>query len=130
MSNNSNNTESKTEPKTQVPRMGWDGCNEELEFVDLVGHSWFFRREWARYFWDKEPLIRSFGEDIHFCSMLQRHGIRVVCPPHPKNNRSLWGSIKGELGIDKVAISSKDRSREYAEVLRYEVDGGWELILV
>ncbi len=119
------------EPKTQIPRMGWDGCNENIEFVDLVGHSWFFRREWARYFWDKEPLIRTFGEDIHFGAMLQQHGIRVACPPHPKTDKSLWGSVKGELGKDKVAIStSKDRSREYGEVLRYEVENGWKLVLL
>jgi hypothetical protein len=121
---------SDTEPKTQVPRMGWDGCNEEIEFVDLVGHSWFFRREWAKYFWDAEPTIRSFGEDIHFCAMLQRHGIRVACPPHPQSDLSLWGSVKGKLGIDKVAISSKDRSKEYGDVLRHEVAGGWKLMLL
>lgn len=122
---------SKTEPKTQAPRMGWDGCNEQIEFVDLVGHSWFFRREWARYFWDMEPAIRSFGEDIHFCAMLQRHGIRVACPPHPKSDKSLWGSVKGKLGVDRVAISSnKDRSKDYALVLRHEVETGFRLMLL
>lgn len=122
---------SKTEPKTQVPRMGWEGHNEGIEFVDLVGHSWFFRREWARYFWDTEPLIRTFGEDIHFCSMLQRHGIRIACPPHPLDDKSLWGSVKGELGKDKVAIStSKDRSKEYGDVLRYEIENGWKPVLL
>ena len=110
--------------------MGWHGCNEKIEFVDLVGHSWFFRREWARYFWDAEPVIRSFGEDIHFCAMLQRHGIRVACPPHPKSDKSLWGSVKGELGVDRVAISSKDRSQDYARVLKHEVENGFRLILL
>jgi len=122
---------SKTEPKTEAPRMGWDGCNEKIEFVDLVGHSWFFRREWARYFWDTEPVIRSFGEDIHFGAMLQRHGIRLACPPHPKSDKSLWGSVKGELGVDRVAISSnKDRSKDYALVLRHEVENGFRLMLL
>jgi len=121
---------SKTEPKTQAPRMGWVACNEQIEFVDLVGHSWFFRREWARYFWDLEPVTRVFGEDIHFCAMLQRHGIRAACPPHPKNDRTLWGSVKGELGVDHVAISSKDRSKDYAEVLRHETQNGYRLMLL
>ncbi|OPY11433.1 MAG: Glycosyl transferase family 2 [Syntrophus sp. PtaB.Bin138] len=119
---------SDTEPKTETPRMGWDGCNEGIEFVDLVGHSWFFKREWARHFWEIDPLHQTFGEDIHFCAMLQRHGIRVACPPHPKDDMSLWGSVNGKLGKDKVAISSKDRSKEYAEVLRYEVKNGWKLM--
>lgn len=121
---------SMTEPKTQVPRMGWDGKNESLEFVDLVGHSWFFRREWAHFFWDQEPLIRSFGEDIHFCAMLQRHGIRVACPPHPASDPSLWGSVRGELGIDRVAISGKDRSRDYSAVLRHEIENGFRPMLL
>jgi len=122
---------SDTEPKTEKPRMGWEACNEKLEFVDLVGHSWFFKREWARFFWDEEPVIRSFGEDIHFCAMLQKHGIRVVCPPHPKSNPSLWGSTKSSLGIDKVAISnSKDRSSEFKTVLRHEVKNGFRLMLL
>lgn len=121
---------SKTKPETEVPRMGWDGCNENIEFVDLVGHSWFFRREWARFFWDTEPILRSFGEDIHFCAMLQRHGIRVACPPHPKSDVSLWGSVNGKLGADRVAISSQDRSRDYARVLRHEVENGFRLMLL
>jgi hypothetical protein len=121
---------SKTEPRTEVPRMGWDGCNEQLEFVDLVGHSWFFRKEWARWFMEKEPLIQSFGEDFHFCAMLQRHGVRIACPPHPKNDKSLWGSVKGELGVDRVAISSQNKSQVFGEVLRYEVENGYKLILV
>jgi hypothetical protein len=121
---------SRDEPKTEVPRMGWDGCNEKIEFVDLVGHSWFFRREWARYFWDSEPVIRTFGEDIHFCAMLQRHGIRVACPPHPASDKSLWGSVKGALGVDRVAISGRDRSKEYALVLQHEVKNGFRPLLL
>lgn len=120
---------SKTEPITEIPRMGWAGYNESLEIVDFVGHSWFFRKQWARYFWDEEPCLRTFGEDIHFCAMLQRRGIRAACPPHPKDDQSLWGSVKGELGIDKVAISSRDRQKEYGQVIRYEIENGFKLVL-
>ena len=113
----------------EEPRKGWDGCNENLEFVDLVGHSWFFRREWARYFWEAEPPSRSFGEDIHFCSMLQRHGIRAACPPHPLANKQLWGSIRPERGIDRVAISSQNKSEEFAKVVTEVVRRGFKPIL-
>lgn len=116
---------------TEKPRMGWEGMNDALEFVDLVGHSWFFRRHWARYFWDEEPLSRSFGEDIHFCAMLQRHRIRIACPPHPSNNRELWGSVRPELGIDKVAISSDaDNAKLNWQVVKYEFDNGYKPILL
>lgn len=122
---------SRTELKTEKPRMGWEAMNRQLEFVDIVGHSWFFRREWARHFWDEEPLLRTFGEDIHFCAMLQRHGIRAACPPHPPEDKSLWGSVKPELGIDKVAISvSADRSLDFWNVVKYELEKGYRPVLL
>jgi len=99
--------------------------------VDLAGHSWFFRREWARFFWDEEPVLRTFGEDIHFCAMLQRHGIRTACPPHPAGDRSLWGSAKPERGVDRVAIScSEDRSADFWKVVKTEIDRGYKPILL
>jgi hypothetical protein len=122
---------SQTELKTEKPRMGWEGMNRKLEFVDLVGHSWFFRREWARYFWDEEPLLRTFGEDIHFCAMLQRHGIRAACPPHPPEDRSFWGSVKPERGVDRAAISvSSDRSLDFWNVVKYEMAKGYRPVLL
>ncbi|MDA8159959.1 MAG: hypothetical protein M0T76_04465 [Desulfobacteraceae bacterium] len=122
---------STTELKTEKPRMGWDGQNEDFALVDLVGHSWFFRREWARYFWDLEPASRKFGEDIHFCAMLQRHKIAVGCPPHPASDLSLWGSVKPKLGVDKVAIScSSDKSAEFWRVVKHELDHGYQPVLL
>ncbi len=117
-------------PDTQKPRMGWEGKNAALEYVDLVGHSWFFRREWAKYFWDEEPLLRTFGEDIHFCAMLQRRGIRSACPPHPEEDRSLWGSLSPERGVDRVAISAADRSRDYLGVILHEMKNGFKPMLL
>lgn len=122
---------SKTDLQTEKPRMGWEGMNEKLEYVDLVGHSWFFRREWAKYFWDEDPVSYTFGEDIHFCAMLQRHGIRLACPPHPQNDKSLWGSVKPERGVDKVAIScSSDKSVEFWRVVKHEIKRGYKPILL
>jgi hypothetical protein len=122
---------SREEMRTEKPRMGWEGMNEKLEFVDLVGHSWFFRRRWAPYFWEEEPLMRSFGEDIHFCAMLQRHGIRAACPPHPEGDRSLWGSLRPERGVDSVAIScSSNRGQDFLRVVQYEIAKGYRPILL
>jgi len=115
---------------TEKPRMGWEGKNENLEFVDLVGHSWFFRKEWAKYFWLEEPLIKTFGEDIHFCAMLQKKGVRAACPPHPASEKELWGSLYPERGIDRVAISSKDRTRDYYNVVRHEILRGFKPIFL
>lgn len=122
---------SKIKLQTEIPRMGWEAMNQKLERVDLVGHSWFFRREWAKYFWETEPISRTFGEDIHFCSMLQRHNIGAACPPHPSHDRSLWGSTQPDLGVDKVAIScSSDKSAEFWKVVKHQIDNGYRPILL
>ena len=121
---------SKTKLETEKPRMGWECMNKKLEYVDLVGHNWFFRREWAKHFWEEDPVSHTFGEDIHFCAMLQRHGIRSACPPHPQNDNSLWGSVRPECGVDKVAISNSDRSKEYWKVVKHEIDSGYKPILL
>jgi len=63
--------------------------------------------------------------------MLQRHGIRSACPPHPQDDKSLWGSVKPERGVDKVAIScSSDKSVEFWRVVKDEIEGGYRPILL
>ena len=55
---------------------GWDSPNEVTEVVDIVGHAWFFKREWLSAFWREQPAIgvnRLIGEDIHFSYMLQKY---------------------------------------------------------
>ena len=35
--------------------------------VDLVGHSWFFKKKWLTFMWRQIPFTYDNGEDIHFC---------------------------------------------------------------
>lgn len=91
-------------------RFGWPsgGNNEEIVQVDLVGHSWFFKREWLSYFVRElpDPKYNTCGEDMHFSYMLQKYGgINTYVPPHPADNKELWGSIKGDTyGGDSVSL--------------------------
>ena len=76
-------------------RIGWDGPNEEIEQVDLVGHAWFFRQEWLSHLWQFNPdysVMFKAGEDMAFSYCLQKAGINTYVPPHPKDDRTLWGS--------------------------------------
>ncbi len=77
-------------------RHGWDGPCEKSVPVDIVGHSWFFRKEWLQYFVREETdMYRkiSNGEDVHFACMLQKYGnIPTMVPPHPAGDPSMWGS--------------------------------------
>ena len=98
----------KSNKYTNHDRCGWPTQNEETTEVDLVGHSWFFKREWLRYLWQEKPVTWDNGEDIQFGFMSKIYGgISTFCPPHPAKDKSLHGSILGnELGIDNKATST------------------------
>tara|TARA_R110000824_G_scaffold211022_4_gene396899 strand:+ start:2426 stop:4021 length:1596 start_codon:yes stop_codon:yes gene_type:complete len=89
-------------------RCGWPTHNEETTQVDLVGHAWFFKREWLRYLWTEPPITWDNGEDMQFSYAAQKYGnINTYCPPHPADDKELHGSILGnELGIDDKATST------------------------
>ena len=92
----------------QHERCGWPTHNSETTEVDLVGHGWFFKREWLRYLWQEKPTTWDNGEDIQFAFMAKIHGgIPTYCPPHPPEDKEMHGSILGnELGIDNKATST------------------------
>jgi glycosyltransferase involved in cell wall biosynthesis len=88
------------------------GPNEQTAQVDIVGHSWFFRREWLSAYWAEygskfnNPLA---GEDIHFSYAIQKHlGLPTLVPPHRVSHPEEWGSdprFAREIGEEGVAIS-------------------------
>jgi len=91
-------------------RTGWHRPNPETTRVDIVGHSWFFRRESLRAFVQQERAngFITCGEDMHFSVALQLlHNEHTYVPPHPPGNRELWGSLQGGLGRDKQALWSR-----------------------
>ena len=89
-------------------RCGWPTQNKDVTRVDLVGHAWFFKREWLQYLWREKPPTWDNGEDIQFAYSAQKYGgIETYCPPHPSNDVQMHGSIMGnELGIDNKATST------------------------
>jgi hypothetical protein len=93
-------------------RVGWVAPNESTEQVDIVGHAWFFRRDWLSCFWRELPgynQSRLVGEDMHFSYTLQKYlGLNTYVPPHPKGQLDLWGSMPQtgmSIGQDAAAIS-------------------------
>jgi hypothetical protein len=114
-------------------RYGWANPNEDPIHVDIVGHSWFFRREWLPfYFRELRPQVgfELFGEDIHFSYILQKYcNIPTYVPPHPSNNMSLWGSLYGGLGTDSHAISmTPDAFSKWDIPFQYYLGKGFRLI--
>ena len=95
-----------------IHRIGWANPNENTEQVDIVGHSWFFKREWLSTFWRELPDLNQskiVGEDIHFSYTLQKYlNKNTYVPPHPKDDLEMWGSnpnLAWKLGQDSSAIS-------------------------
>ena len=90
-------------------RFGWSSKNEELIEVDLVGHAWYFKRDWLKYLWLEKPFTWDNGEDIQFSYMAQKHGnVKTYCPPHPESDKDMSSSLLGyELGVDEKATSNQ-----------------------
>ena len=120
----------------QHERCGWPTQNEQITEVDLVGHAWFFKREWLRYLWQEKPTTWDNGEDIQFGYMAKVHGgISTYCPPHPHDDKELHGSVLGnELGIDDKATSTNSavsHQQFFAErdvCVQAGLKGGWKTV--
>lgn len=115
---------------------GWRSNNEKIKRVDVIGHSWFFRKEWLKYLWAEEPVTWDVCEDIQFSFCLQKYGgIYSYVPPQPISDLDLCGSLKGyEYGGDEVAsyILNMDEWRGKGTVrqlayLEYIINRGMEL---
>ena len=120
----------------QHDRCGWPSQNEEVTEVDLVGHAWFFKREWLKYLWQEKPTTWDNGEDIQFAFMAKIYGgIPTYCPPHPPNDKEMHGSVLGnELGIDdkatstNSAVSHQQFFNERDVCVQTEIKKGWKTV--
>lgn len=88
----------------------WCFTTEQTTQVDIVGHSWFFEREWLQAYWRELPPVEYFsaGEDIHFSYTLQKFlNKNTYVPAQPADNRELWSSLKArEYGCGAEATSA------------------------
>lgn len=124
---------------------GWRNNKEDnddkcIQFVDTPGHSWFFRKEWIDVFIrdlpsidgaDKEMLV--CGEDMHLSYTLQKYlNIPTIVPPHPKNNKSVWGSDPNKAilygGPNSTYAAFNSDGRFIRAIKRY-VNMGYETIM-
>lgn len=95
-------------------KVGWNGTNNiNPREVDLVGHSWFFKKEHLKYMWMEEPITWDNGEDIQFSYLAKKYGgIKTFVPPHPKDNKQIWGndySLGMKHGDDNKASYKKNK---------------------
>lgn len=126
---------------TNLIKVGWypTGNNDNPVLVDFVGHAWFFKRAWLSAFWRElpDPSVNLCGEDMHFSFMLQKYlGIPTIVPPHPQDQKHLWGSTRGEIGNDDQSLWVSDPADAKGTPFRSAMDQffieqrrkGWRLI--
>lgn len=119
-------------------RYGWDisnfGNNEIPKPVDIVGHSWFFKKEWISIFTREPPKVNEYfsvGEDMTFSYMLQKYAnIATYVPPHPSNDMSLFGSIpKTAWGYGCDGNSGSNVKSTFNDALGDILEDGFQILL-
>ena len=91
------------------------------------------KREWLSAFWRElpNPIYKTCGEDMHFSYMLQKYlNIKTYVPPHPHNDKEMWGSLKGsEYGgknsLWGIGKPQHDLTNQYFKEQRLK---GWKLV--
>jgi hypothetical protein len=119
-----------------IKRYGWDGPSCDVKIVDIVGHSWFFKKEWVSTLIREVPNIDerflTCGEDIHLSYVLAKYlNIPTVVAPHPENDTSLWGSQK-ESALHYGNIHSTFCSTgidKFSEALNFYISKGFETVV-
>jgi len=114
-------------------KVGWNGMqSDKVIEVDLVGHAWFFKQEWAHFLWDEPPVSWDNGEDIMFSYVLQKQGIKTYVPPHPITNVNLWCTTHKsgmKLGADENASYLKTPHNGQRDNIVVELkQRGWKTI--
>ena len=114
---------------------GWTNPNEKTKQVDIGGHAWFFHRDLLSAFWRETvpPISPICGEDMHFSYSIQKYmELNTYVPPHPEEDRSLWGSdpdLGRKFGVDENAISVNcHQGGLFGHVLRYYHHKGFKLL--
>jgi len=115
-------------------KVGWNGLHlTKAERVDLVGHAWFFRQEWAKYMWYEKPVDWNNGEDIMFSYLVQKYGgINTFVPPHPETNLNIWSTeyrFSTTVGNDNNASwLTNTHHKERDKICAYCIDNGWKTV--
>jgi hypothetical protein len=114
--------------------VGWNGGHSATSTeVDLVGHAWFFKQEYAKYMWEEEPPSWDNGEDMFFSYMAQKHGIPTYVPPHPMDDMEMWSNVPtrdNKWGEDRNAhsLSHGNHIPLRDKIVGQLIDKGWQTV--
>jgi len=115
-------------------KVGWNGKKRpNVSRVDFVGHTWFFRQEWAKYMWYEKPYTWDNAEDMTFSYLAQKHGgINTFVPPHPPGKFDIWCTDSGKarhFGRDKNASWKRaGHTKLRSETAKHYIANGWKIV--
>ena len=101
--------------------------------MDFVGHTWFFRQEWAKYMWLENPYSWDNAEDMTFSYLCQKYGgVKTFVPPHNGENHNSWSTDPlpaRHHGRDRNASWKKGGHVPLRiETFKHYMDNGWKTI--
>jgi hypothetical protein len=118
-------------PNTVV---GWNGVHSNQPTdVDLVGHAWFFKQEYAKFMWEEEPPSWENGEDMFFSYVAKKHGVKTYVPPHPEGKEEMWSNVPGRdnrWGYDKNAhsLTAKNHIELRNQIVAKLINKDWKTV--
>lgn len=103
--------------------LGDNGYVAEDTKIGFGGHSWFFRKEWLKYFISFEPLNYNTGEDITFSALCKINGnIETWIPKQSGETSAHKASYSGDQHASYL-LNNWDNIRK--EMCEYFINNGW-----
>jgi hypothetical protein len=94
----------------------------------LVGHCWFFKKEWLKYMWMLEPYTFENGEDIHFCLTSKLYGDIDSYVAKQMSLDEMADTTRNKYSTDKHASFLKaDHKPIRDKIIHYFEKNGWDL---
>ncbi len=103
--------------------LGDNGYVAEDTKIGFGGHSWFFRKEWLKYFISFKPLNYNTGEDITFSALCKINGnIETWIPKQSGETSAHKTSYSGDQHASYL-LNNWDNIRK--EMCEYFISHGW-----
>lgn len=108
-----------------VDCLGDGGYVNEDTKIGFGGHSWFYKKEWLKYFITDAPLNYDTGEDITFSALCKlRGGIETWIPKQSGETSAHKNSYAGDQHAS-YQLNNWDNIRN--EMCQHFINQGWEI---
>lgn len=93
--------------------------------IAFGGHSWFFKKEWLKYYISESPISYETGEDISFCASLKING--GIETWLPKQGGDTSAHMRSYSGDGNQSYDLYNWSEKRLEICEHYIKLGWSL---